>query len=328
MRKQHLFIMFLSLFLLSSCRDENRLREKEIAKLPFSPDYGFASQYAYKDSDSSFEFKPLLRKALLKEGMRDPDLYLNASHSVCKAYQNSMYFFSKVIDEGVLYYAAIKIDVTSLETTVMDLFSVQSLRDKGLVADRSADTSEDDYFSSDIINAWDEPVSFELDFSGTHLRFTYDPITLEKTYEGAYVKDPTYDEGKINDEYSVVAGDTIYDYYHSLPGILKVEDKAGKEWDVVKTLRESDIYAKIKEIYSDVHLALNYSYCILDEELYFEAEFNPTSVVIFDSKSTATMVFKADLEHQSVEYLGYLSVQNLLMGIYQRAKSVSVIAEI
>lgn len=309
MKRKTIFLL-LSAISLSSCSSANDESQRKVAELPFTEEYGFASQKVYQGKSGSYEFGSLIVDALKEEGLSNPNLFTQMHNSAFKAYGDSMYFFYKVNNNEELFHAAIKVNVLTKKVDVMDIFSAQSLIDKGYFEGEIKDTSIMAY----VIDEFDDEISFRLScFGNRQIQYTYDPVTLEKTHEGEYVADPDYDPKAINDEYSVKDGSTIYKLYGN--EALVTVDKEGNEWDVVATLRENDTFKQIQEIYEEVDFGTYYY--ILDGELYFEILYDNTSLLNLNPTVTCAMVWKADLDNQEVEYLGYLPYGNQLFGIFK-----------
>ena len=147
MKKRRLWMILPLTLFVASCADESHRLQNEIAKLPFSADYGFFSVGCYQDKDTSFEFAPLVEKALSKEGFRNPDVRSHLTRSSSCAYQNSVYSLYQFDVNEAIYYAAVKIDTTTREIVVFDRFPVLSLVEKGLA---SSSFSREEIYDSKV----------------------------------------------------------------------------------------------------------------------------------------------------------------------------------
>jgi len=312
MKKRRLWMILPLTLFVASCADESHRLQNEIAKLPFSADYGFFSVGCYQDKDTSFEFAPLVEKALSKEGFRNPDVRSHLTLSSSCAYQNSVYSLYQFDVNEAIYYAAVKIDTTTREIVVFDRFPVLSLVEKGLA---SSSFSREEIYDSKVNETRNNGISFDINCCGSHICLTYGPVTLEKVYEGVSEWNYASNE-KINDEYFILLGCSVYDPFPA--SSLFIQDQDGNVWDVIKTLKETEIYKQIKEIYPDPQFHFRYHYYILDEELYIEAEYAPYVLWNGSDDTTATMIFETDIENHTFEYLGYLPVAEMLSGIIKR----------
>lgn len=273
-----------------------------MASLPFSKEYGFASKYDYRSKNSAYSIEEIVLSKLKEEGIKNPDIYDSCNRGL----GDFLYILCRIKSDSVedCYYL-LSLNVSNKNIDILEVFTLNDLIAKNLL-ENDKDVSSLDL---EVIEKFSNKITFLLNpVYIDPIRLTYNPLNMETKFED-YQIDNSYDQYKFNNEYQISEIEAI-----SRENIIVTSEE--RVWSTKESIKESDAYDQIKNIYPSV-TDFEYRHFVAHEELFIYICFSNSMPLKFDSITTTTMIFKADPDTESVQYLGYVPQAQDLSAIFK-----------